>query len=227
MKKVVVVTGGSSGIGKEVVKLYLQKGYSVIVSGQTEAKFKDFEGNENVDGVVGDLTKEETQNKIKELVETKYKRLDILVNNAGIIYLQPFLENTKEQVDKIIDINLKTPMLLTQKLFSIMVKQQFGHIVFVNSTAGKEAKPNHTMYNATKFGLVGFATSLRGEAKKNNIRVTSFHPGGVKTALYDNLKVKPDVSGFMEANKVAEVLVYLTETEGLSPDEIVLTRMTS
>ena len=225
MGKVAVVTGGSSGIGKEVVKLYLQKGYSVIVSGQTEAKLKEFQGNENVDIVVGDLTKDETQNKIKELVETKHKRLDVLVNNAGIIYLQPFLENTKEQLDKIVEINLKTPMLLTQKLYPIMVKQQSGHIIFVNSTAGKEAKPNHTMYNSVKFGLVGFATSLRGEAKKNNIRVTSFHPGGVKTALYDSLKVKPDVSGFMDADKVAEVLVYLSETEGLSPDEIVLTRM--
>ena len=225
MKKVVVVTGASSGIGKEVSKLYLQKGYSVIVTGQDKTKLEDFEGNNNVDIVTGDLTKEETQNNIRELIEKKHKRLDILVNNAGIIYLQPFETNTKEQVDRIVEINLKVPMLFTQKLYPMMVKQQSGHIFFVNSTAGKEAKPNHTMYNATKFGLVGFATSLRLEAKKNNIRVTSFHPGGVKTALYDKLKDKPDTSTFMEPAKVAEVLVYLSETEGLSPDEIVLNRM--
>jgi len=225
MKKVVIVTGASNGIGKEVAKLYLQKGYSVVVTGQNRDKLKEFENNENIDVVVGDLTKEETQDKIRELVETKHKRLDILVNNAGIIYLQPFESNTKDQVDRIVEINLKTPMLFTQKLYPLMVKQQFGHIIFVNSTAGKEAKPNHTMYNATKFGLYGFTLSLRHEAKKNNIRVTSFHPGGVKTGLYDDLEVKPDISTFMEPTKVAEVLVYLSEIEGMSPDEIVLNRM--
>lgn len=225
MKKVVVVTGGSSGIGKEVVKLYLQKGYSIIVSGQTKTKFKEFEGNENIDIVVGDITKEETQNKIKELVENKYKRLDILVNNAGITYIQPFERNTKEQLDEIVELNLKTPILLTQKLYPTMIKQQSGHIIIVNSTAGKEGKLNHTMYNASKFGLSGFAASLRLEAKKHNIRVTSFHPGGVKTALYDKIEDKPDISTFMDPVKVAEILVYLSETEGLSPDEIVLNRM--
>lgn len=226
MKKVVVVTGASSGIGKEVALQYIQKGYAVIVTARNQDKLKEFVGNEQVDVVVGDLTKESTQNEILRIVEEKHKRLDVLVNNAGIIYLQPFTTNTKEQVDQIMEINLKTPMLLTQKLYPVMVSQQFGHIVFVNSTAGKEAKPNHTMYNASKFGLTGFAISLRHEAKQNNIRVTSFHPGGTKSNLYDDLQSPPDMATYMNPSKVAEVLVYLTETEGLSPDEIVLNRMT-
>lgn len=225
MNKVVVVTGASSGIGKEVAKQYLQKGYVVVLSGKDGEKLREFEGNDNADIVIGDITQEETLNKIKNLFETKHKRIDILVNNAGITHIQPFEENTRQQLDELIAINLKAPMLLTQKLFPLMVKQHSGHIIIVNSTAGKEGKLNHTMYNASKFGLSGFAASLRLEAKKHNIRVTSFHPGGVKTALYDKLKDKPDVSTFMEPAKVAEILVYLSETEGLSPDEIVLNRM--
>lgn len=225
MNKVVVVTGASSGIGKEVALQYINKGYSVIVTGRNESKLNEFTGKGNVDIVAGDLTKEETQNSIVSLIENKYKRIDILVNNAGVIYLQPFERNTKEEVDYVIEINLKVPMLLTHKLYPLMVKQRSGHIVFVNSSAGKLAKPNHTMYNASKFGLVGFANSLRHEAGENNIRVTSFHPGGVKTNLYDKVVLTPDISSFMDPVKVAEVLVYLTETEGLSPDEIVLNRL--
>ena len=225
MNKVVVVTGASSGIGKEVALQFINKGYSVIVTGRNESKLNEFAGKENVDIITGDLTKEETQNAIVSLIETKHKRIDILMNNAGVIYLQPFETNTKEQVDEIVEINLKTPMLLTQKLYPFMVKQQSGHIFFINSTAGKEAKPNHTMYNATKFGLTGFAISLRHEAKQNNIRVTSFHPGGTKSNLYDRLATKPDMTSYMEPSKVAKVLVFLSETEGLSPDEIVLNRL--
>ncbi len=225
MQKVVVITGASSGIGKEVAKLYLEKGYALVLSGRNSSKLDDFKKNKNVDLVPGDITSEEVQNKIKEVVENKHKRVDILVNNAGITYIQPFEENTKQQLDELIETNLKAPILLTQKLYPLMVKQQSGHIIIVNSTSGKEGKANHTMYSSSKFGLVGFAQSLRQEAKRHNIRVTSFHPGGMKTALYDHLSEKPDLSTFMEPKKVAEVLVYLTETEGLSPDEIVINRM--
>lgn len=223
--KVVVITGASSGIGKEIAKLYLQKDYSLILNGKNADGLKEFQGNSNVDLVIGDIAKEEVQNEIKNIVENKHKRIDILVNNAGITYIQPLEENTRQQLDELIEINLKAPILLTQKLYPLMVRQKSGHIFIVNSTAGKEGKENHTMYCSAKFGLSGFAQSLRLEAKKHNIRVTSFHPGGVKTALYDNLKVKPDTSSFMDPAKVAEVLVYLSETEGLSPDEIVLNRL--
>lgn len=226
MKKVVVVTGASGGLGREVAKLYLNKGYAVIVTARDESKLNDFKSHQHAEIVVGDITDEKTRIAIRDLVEAKFKRIDILVSNAGITFIQPFETNTNEQLDEIIGTNLKAPMKLTQLLYPYMVKQKSGHIVFVNSSAGKAPNLYHTMYNATKFGLSGFAASLRLEAKKHNIRVTSFHPGGMKTDFYKNLSEnKPDLSTFMDPVKVAEVLVYLTETEGLSPDEIVLNRL--
>ncbi len=224
-KKIIVITGASSGIGKEITRLFTQKGYVLIISGRNESELKEFEGNKNIETVIGDITLEETQNKIKKLVENKYKKIDVLINNAGITFIQPFEQNTKEQLDKIVETNLKTPILLTQKFYPMMTKQKSGHIVFVNSTAGKEPKLNHTLYSSTKFGLSGFAQTLRLEAKKYNIRVTSFHPGGVRTKLYDRVSPKPDISTYMDPKKVAEVLVYLVETENISPDEIVINRM--
>jgi NADP-dependent 3-hydroxy acid dehydrogenase YdfG len=226
MQKVVLITGASSGLGKEIAKLFLVKGNTLILSGRNEKGFEDFKNNPNIEIVIGDITDEETRDKIVDLVKNKYKRLDILVSNAGITFIQPFEQNTEQQLNEILNTNLKAPMLLIHSLYDTMKKQQSGTIVIVNSAAGKQGYPNHTLYSTTKFGLSGFAQSLRQEAKKYNVRVISVHPGGIKTNLYDKLSEKPDISTYMDPLKVAEIIVYLSETSELSPDEISISRMT-
>ena len=226
MKKVALITGASSGIGKELAKLFLSKGYFLVLSGRNKEGFDYVEGNKNVDVVLGDITQTETRNKIKNLITNKYKHLDILINNAGVTYIQPFEENTEEQLETIYKTNLQAPILLTHDLYETMKNQKSGTIVFINSTAGKQGYPNHTMYSTMKFGLTGFSQSLRQEAKKYGIRVLSIHPGGVNTGLYDELKDKPDVNQYMSSAKLAETIVFLAETEGLSPDEISISRTT-
>lgn len=225
MQKVVLITGASSGIGREIATLFLTKGYALILSGRNEKGFEVFKGNPHVTIVIGDITEKRTLDKLVDIVTNKYKRLDILVNNAGITFIQPFEQNTEKQLNQIIETNLKAPILLTHALYEIMKKQKSGTIVMINSAAGKKGYPNHTLYSTTKFGLSGFAESLRQEAKKHNIRVLSIHPGGVKTNLYNKLEEKPDVSAYMDATKVADIIVYLTETSELSPDEMSISRM--
>lgn len=225
MEKVVLITGASSGIGKEIAQLFLKKGYTLILSGRNEAGFSYASGKTNVDIVLGDITKSETRKKIQDAVN-KHKRLDILINNAGITLIQPFENNTEEQLNTLFETNLKAPMLLTHDIYETMKVQKNGTIVFINSAAGKQGYPNHTMYSAMKFGLNGFSQSLRQEAKKYGIRVISVHPGGVNTALYNNLKDKPDVTQYMSPKKVAEIVVFLSETSELSPDEISISRTT-
>lgn len=225
MKKVVVITGASSGIGLELAKLIQKKGYALILSGRSDKGLEIFKNDPSIDLVPGDLTHESTIWKITEICETKYKKVDILINNAGISNIQPFETVTQEQIEDIISTNLLSHMKLTHLLYPLMKKQQFGHIVFVNSSAGIDAKLHHTLYCASKFGLAGFAKSLRLEAKKFNIRVTSVHPGGVKTNLYHSLPHPPDITNFMDPKKIAEMIVFLTETEGISPDEIIINRI--
>ena len=226
MKKVVLITGASSGIGREIAKKFLEKEYLLILSGRNQEGFEYAKGKTNLDIVLGDITKSETRKKLQELVVNKHKRLDILVNNAGITYIQPFENNTEEQINTIFETNLKAPMLLTHDLYEIMKTQKNGTIIFINSAAGKQGYPNHTMYSTMKFGLTGFSQSLRQEAKKFGIRVISIHPGGVNTALYNNLQDKPDLNQYMNATKLAETIVFLSETSGLSPDEISISRTT-
>lgn len=82
MQKVVLVTGASSGIGKEIAKLFLKKGYSLILSGRNQQGLEEFKNIPNVEIILGDITKDDTRKKIKEVIVAKYGRLDILVNNA-------------------------------------------------------------------------------------------------------------------------------------------------
>lgn len=224
MKKVVLITGASSGIGRELAMNYLEKEYTLVLSGRNEKGFEYAKGKSNVDIILGDITNGETRKKIQNLIVNIHKQLDILINNAGITYIQPFENNTEEQLNTIFETNLKAPMLLTHDLYETMKSQKNGTIVFINSAAGKQGYPNHTMYSTMKFGLTGFSQSLRQEAKKFGIRVISIHPGGVNTALYNNLKDKPDVNQYMDASKLAETIAFLSETSGICPDEISISR---
>lgn len=226
MKKVVVITGASSGFGKEIAKLLLQKEtYHLILTGRNEEGFTDFKNSENVTIIVGDITKKQTLDVIEHAVN-ELKRIDILINNAGITFINPFLENNEQKIDDLLAVNLKAPMLLTQRLYPLMVQQQSGHIININSAAGKEGKPNHTIYSAAKFGLKGFTDALRIESKPHNIRVTGFHPGGINTPLYRNLPEVPKEK-YMDAEKVASLLINVIESDpSISPDEIVINRMT-
>ena len=111
-------------------------------------------GKTNVDIVLGDITKSEIRKKLLDLIVKKHKQLDILVNNAGITYIQPFEKNTEEQINTIFETNLKAPMLLTHDLYETMKTQKSGTIIFINSTAGKQGYPNHTMYSTMKFVII-------------------------------------------------------------------------
>ncbi len=225
MKKVVVITGASSGIGFELAKLFRNKDHVLVLGGRSEKGLEIFKNDPSIVLVTGDLTHESTIRKIAKICESKYKRIDILINNAGISNIQPFETVSTEQIENIISTNLLSHMKLTHLLYPLMQKQKSGHIVFVNSSAGTEPKLHHSLYCASKYGLSGFAKALRLEAKKYHIRVTNVYPGGVKTNLYQLLPHPPDITNFMDPKKIAETIVFLTETEGISPDEIIINRI--
>lgn len=225
MKKIVLITGASSGLGKELAKLLVSGDYYLILTGRKENGLEEFMKYDNVTLVPGDLTKKITRDLLDQSVREQ-KRLDVLINNAGITFVQPFLHNTEKQLDEIIEINLKAPMQLTRQLYPLMVKQQSGHIININSAAGIVAKANHTMYSAMKFGLKGFTDALRLEAKPHNIRVTSIFPGGINTELYRNQLEIPK-NEYMDPVKIAGLIIQLLECDpSLSPDELVINRMT-
>lgn len=224
MNKIIVITGASNGLGKELSRIYARNGYVLILTGRNKNRLDEF-NKRNIDIVIGDLTCKETLEHITDVIVNKYKKIDILINNAGIVAIQPFDKNTDEQLDALFEINIKSHMKLTQKLYPLMKRQRSGHIINIISTAGMEGKLNHTMYCATKYAMQGFTESLRLEAKKFNIKVTGIYPGAMKTHAFDTLPQAIDQSTFMNAAHVAKAIFNLSQVKDISPDRLVISRM--
>jgi len=119
-------------------------------------------------------------------------------------------EISVEEIDRVIDTNLKGAMYWMRAVLPAMVHQHSGAIVNVNSVAGKTAYPYWSVYDASKFGLDAVTTAVREEQRSNNIKLISIHPGAVDTPIWNtiNLDHEPNHDGMLDANTVAEAILY-------------------
>ena len=224
--KNVLITGASRGLGRALAESFYVKRYNLVLNDAESFTFNHNQASgKNIDVVIGNIMEPATIEKLSAIIYEKHKRIDIIINNAGIIYIQPFEQNTEEELRNVFGTNLIAPILLTQRFYPLMQKQKSGHIVNILSTAARYGKPNHTMYCASKFGLAGFTQSLRQEAKQYNIKVSAIYPGGMKTDLYKGLSTKIDTSRFMHPEDVARTILALIEAKDVLGEEIVINNM--
>ena len=188
--KVAIVTGGTRGIGFEIVRKYLANGAKVVLFGSRQetvdkALKKLHEENSlwEVEGMCPKLTDakevEEAINKVQE----KYKKIDILVNNAGISQSTPLYDYTAEEFDKVIDLNIKAVFYAILPTAKIMRKQGGGCIINTSSMVSISGQPAGVGYPASKFAVNGLTISLARELGKDNIRVNAVAPGVTKTDM--------------------------------------------
>ena len=190
--KVVIVTGGTRGIGLEVAKSFYEKEANVIIFGSKK---------ESVDKTVEELSKDNilvegyypNLNNYQEVVETidkiynKYKRIDVLINNAGISANKKIEDTTSEEFMHIMDININA-MYNTSKAVTIYMKKQgYGVILNTSSMVSKYGQPSGIGYPTSKFAVNGFTLSLARELASYNIRVNAVAPGITNTDMVKRL----------------------------------------
>lgn len=198
----ILITGAGSGLGVELAKCYADDQNTLILVGRNLEKLESTaillqDKNVSVDIIVCDISSYESVKKLSEIIETKYKNIDCLINNAGIGYFGPF-ENLKiDELNAMIDINIKGTIIMTQALLPKIKKQ----IINIISTAGLKGKVNEAAYVASKFAIRGFTESLQKELV--DIKVTAVYMGGMDTPFWNDSTHIKDKSRLKSPYEVA------------------------
>lgn len=183
--QVVIVTGGTRGIGEGIVKLLLNEGAKTIVLAKNKdsiAKLQEaFFGLGDLDTYQCDITSSEQVSNVIETIIKKYGKINTLVNNAGVGVWKPVEEMTEEDWDSQINTNLKGAFLCSQAVYKKMMDNNGGQIVNIASDLAYNTTEKASAYCASKWGLLGLSHTMNKEGKKYGIRVTSVSPGLVQT----------------------------------------------
>ncbi len=191
MNKVAVITGGTRGIGLETAKLFLENGYNVAIFGSRKESVDDALNKlslykEKVIGYFPNLTKEDEIEKTLSKIYDIFGRIDVLINNAGVSSNTLINDYTKQEIDKIFDINFKAPFLCCKAVVKYL-KQTKGVILNTSSMVSFYGQKSGCLYPMSKFAINGLTKSLARELAPYGIRVNAVAPGITKTDMVKNL----------------------------------------
>jgi NAD(P)-dependent dehydrogenase (short-subunit alcohol dehydrogenase family) len=185
MRKTVLITGASSGIGEATAKYFLGKGWNVAATMRSPIDTTNWPRAENVICPRLDVTLPETIDSAVRQTIAHFGRIDVLVNNAGYALMGPIEGVTPEQLEHQFQTNVFGLVSTIQTVLPIMRQQGSGTIINVASIGGRLAFPLTSAYHATKWAVEGLSESIRYELRRFNIQVKIIEPGGIRTNFID------------------------------------------
>lgn len=212
MKKTIVITGGSDGLGKAIAKRLNENNNVIIISNNKESLIKTSE-EINCEYYVCDVTDyKQIDNTIKSIIE-KYNKIDILINNAGVWLAGDLTETDYERISNCIDVNTKGPIYMTKAVLPNMYDNKDGLIINVCSQASFDSDDFSTVYNASKWAMRGFNRSIQKDVSKKGVKVTGFYPGFMQTDIFKKAGNDYDVSTGLEVEKVAKAIEFIVNCD--------------
>jgi 3-oxoacyl-[acyl-carrier protein] reductase len=192
--KVVLVTGSARGIGFAIARAFWDEGASVAINDIHPASLENARvelGGQRVKTYLADVTNADQVQSMVENIITDFGRIDILVNNAGVATPTAYLDLREEEWDRVMAINLKGAVIVSQQVLRHMVTRNYGKIVMVSSLSGKMGGVATSMpYSVSKGGLLTLARQLAREFGKYNITCNAVAPSFVDTTLLNDLKLE-------------------------------------
>ena len=187
--KVALITGAGRGIGRAIAEAFAREGARIAVTGRNPQLLAQV-----VDGIRGsggtaeaytlDVTRAEDAELVAQRVIETWKQIDILANNAGVItYDTPVWETTPEQWDQVMDTNLRGMFLVCRAVIPHMMERGQGTIINIGSSSGREPEGDYGAYVTSKYGVVGYTTSLAWSLRSHGILVNGINPGWVDTDM--------------------------------------------
>jgi 3-oxoacyl-[acyl-carrier protein] reductase len=205
--KVALVTGASGGIGAAVARRLHEAGASVALL----SRRGDDLGLEGALGLAYDVRDRMAVGSAADSVVERFGRLDVVVANAGVGAYGSFLELDPEDLEAMIDVNLKGTLYTAAATLPYLIAAGEGDFVSLASVAGLRAFPGEAVYNASKFGQLGFTRALDHELRERGVRATCICPGGVNTDFAIGAgreQGDPELEGLLTADEVAEVVLF-------------------
>ncbi len=229
MRKISVISGGSSGLGLALAELLLKRGKDVLILGRNSETLSKaarrlslFSETAHTSTLVCNIGNEnEVKNTGKFLKDHKIIT-EYLFNNAGRGLFAPVTASTSAMIDDVFEVNLKGVILLTSEILRITPEKEELTIINIMSTSALYGRDQESIYCAAKWGVRGFTEALRTELRGTKRNIIAVYPGGMKTEFWKVTGQNRDISGFMNPRDVAEKIVNAV----LGPDRLLVTDIT-
>ena len=220
----VLLTGASYGLGAMLARALSARGASLALVARSREPLEKLAGElrsatTKVAVVPADLAERAAPESVYAAAQRELGRIDILINNAGIEHTLPYEKYSPEELDRIVDVNVRTPLHLTRLVLPGMLERNRGHIVNMASLAGIAAPAFHEAYSASKAAMIAFSNSLRASVRGSGVGVSVIVPGFVSEAgMHERMKKRagvktPALAGAVRADKVVAAVLDAIERD--------------
>jgi short-subunit dehydrogenase len=215
--KIVILVGATGGIGSTLAKKLASAGANLVLAARDAQKLEtlaaQLPSSGKVLSVPTDITAPPQVETLIEKTVSHFGQIDILVNAAGAGVMKQFNKITPQDIDAMLDLNLKGSFYTTQAAANVMKDKQSGHICNVVGILGKHPMAMASAYCASKYGVVGFSKCMADELKRYGIKMTLFYFGGVDTPFWDNVSLKVDRRKMLSAQTAADAIWFALSAE--------------
>ena len=230
---IILITGASSGIGRGIARTLCHNGYKLILTSRSIEKLNQLKDelsdfSEKIHLIVCDMTNsDDIENLYKKTLEIGF--VEYIISNAGLGRFESIDKMSIDDWDIQINTNLRPSFLIARLFVSQMKKNKRGHLVFINSVAGKygHSFSNSTAYVSSKYALKGFADSLRTELREHNVKVSSIYPGAIDTEFWDAINVDFPRDEMLSIDDLSQTILHVIEAPNSSVIEDVVVRRTA
>ena len=211
MKKTIIITGGSDGLGKPLTETF-SKENNVIILATNEEKMNLVAKENNCFYKVCDVSNYDVVEKAINEIVKEYNKIDVLINNAGLWIQEELDVNNSNRIKSVIEVNLLGTINVSKAVIPSMKANKDGLIININSQAGINHKAERVVYNASKWGVTGFSKSLQDEVAKYGIRVTDVMPGMMKTEMFSRMNIEKNMVNGLDTKEVARLIQFIIDT---------------
>ena len=221
IKRTILVTGASSGIGRAIAKKLLQQGHFVIGTSRDCKKFKT--KHKKFSFIEIDFSQLDTIKSIIRLLVKQYPLLDVVIFSAGYGQFGSIEQFSYRQIEQLLAVNFTSQALITSSIIASLKEKKHSNLIYIGSEAALKGSRKGSIYCASKFALRGFTQALRDECGTSSVRVSLINPGMVKTSFFDELNFQPgdEESQALLPEDIAETVNYILNSSRHSDiDEI-------